>query len=330
MTEYTNAFLYYRTIKPYIQLTTFIESLSRDSNKLLIESINEGINVIIEGAFLDKYKSDSTLMRYQKIPSLSILRNLVDSDKYDEIKNYIFMDIIQTVDSKYPNRSDDGEAEALYSKCIEYLANHPNIIKSYNPQYPLNNYVLKFIINPVITTIEKHKDSISGKEEAEVIKNRNNVIKNELKDESSDNDTQSNEFQDAISSSINMLINDMLDNDELPAPEESIKKLIELELENAYNSVRLKQLKKDRSSAIPNIQRAKSEEARLNAQDTVNVFTEEIEELESKMTPDHIRRNFGENVGIQPNTAKSIWNNYLEILRQEPTILNWLRGGKKL
>ena len=153
-------FLEYFGIDPkYVTFKTFVESLKNESNSIIIESIVEGIDVIIEGVFLSQMRNNSTDKDLNlsdtdirnKLKTFNDEKALPDNEKTvteREIQRIILNKLIFAVDKTTSNLQ---QAEDLYSRCIEKLPEHMNTLLNFFNEppaiYSFENQLNKLIIN---------------------------------------------------------------------------------------------------------------------------------------------------------------------------------------
>jgi len=330
----SNTFSYYRQLKPYLQFKTFIESLKRDDNKLLLESINKGINVIIEGAFSNQYKSDKDFVKYIDPPSNSIMRELANTNNYREIQKYIFGSIINLVDKKFPNIKDNDKAEEFYTRCISY-AQDKNLIKTYKPSTGLQHYVFEFIIKPVASMLKnKYKDNSfndtdnDNEENKKVIKPESDDYLNNRPDTSINKENNQLELQEAIKSSAEEVAVQLAEDYDIPTEniDTYINSIIKY-INDKMEIIEIKHKKSDLSIRSMHI----SQSLNKTKGEKNPEFVEELENIEEERSrlPGTAELNkIEKQLDKQFNNSNEIWANFKIYAREEPAIVELLKGIK--
>lgn len=127
----------YQSTKPYIEFKTFVESLKRPSNSPLIESISNGVAIIIEanlGINLGKIKNDSTEFS-----------QLIQSGDKRAILGYALPIIYRLV--QVQGGEDAGKTESLLTKAVDYVTDKWKNLLDYDgstkPSTFLNTYIMR-------------------------------------------------------------------------------------------------------------------------------------------------------------------------------------------
>lgn len=146
--EAHNHFVTVDKTRPYVKFGNFVESLRRNDNIVLIESIQKGVLTIIEGAFQNEQDPNYKLINHVKNVSCEQLNQYIEDNNTSEIIGLLYPVIIAAIDRKDLHERD---ATDIFSKVINNLDAAAKKLKpaskdSNTLQY-LTNYVNKFILS---------------------------------------------------------------------------------------------------------------------------------------------------------------------------------------
>ena len=175
--------------KQYSNFITFLEHISTPKHNTLTESIIAGFNIIMEGEFLNQY--GSSFEKYTHNPSREEIKQIASNPT--ELKKYFYGILIKLIDNDY---TDIDEAENVFSECVRFLENNPNIITNFDLTYSnLESYVHLFVYRYVHS---KHTKKQKIVETPELIKNPDTTIIDKSEEYESETANQGNVLDSAI------------------------------------------------------------------------------------------------------------------------------------
>ena len=175
--------------KQYSNFITFLEHISTPKHNTLTESIIAGFNIIMEGEFLNQY--GSSFEKYTHNPSREEIKQIASNPT--ELKKYFYGILIKLIDNDY---TDIDEAENVFSECVRFLENNPNIITNFDLTYSnLESYVHLFVYRYVHS---KHTNKQKIVETPELIKNPDTTIIDKSEEYESETANQGNVLDSAI------------------------------------------------------------------------------------------------------------------------------------
>lgn len=140
--------------RPYVEFGNFVESLRRDDNIALIESIQKGVLAIIEGAFQNENDPDRKLLKRAEKVTPEQLNKFIEDKDVTQLTGLLYPFIIQTIDSR--NIANTDTAEKIFGKslnALEHKIQSMQPMTSGRPAAFLGNYANKFITGPIIKDV---------------------------------------------------------------------------------------------------------------------------------------------------------------------------------
>lgn len=132
----------YQATKPYMEFRTFVESLKRPSNSPLIESITNGVTVIIEanlGMKLGTIKNDS-----------SEFKQLVDAGDKRSVLGYALPILYRLVQAQ--GGEDANKTDRLLTHAVEYVTDNWEKLLDYDGSTKPSTFLNNFVMWPVKQT----------------------------------------------------------------------------------------------------------------------------------------------------------------------------------
>lgn len=186
--EAHNHFVAVAKARPYVEFGNFVESLRRDDNKALIESIQKGVIAIIEGTFQNENDPGRALLKKADKITQDELNKLINDGNTQQLMGLLYPFIIQSIDQA--NFTNPHLAEKVFANSIDTL---PEKIKELEPMVSgtpgafLYNYANKFITSAHIKNAKVPTKGIKG---------MNNVTKDEDVEQEEGNLSQYWEYRD--------------------------------------------------------------------------------------------------------------------------------------
>jgi len=117
--QYTKA---YRAIQPYLMFGNFVESLKRQENKSLIESIQSGIITILEEKVRDALKADTALLKavheiYDSPEKILSAVKKAGAGDYDDLLKILYPALMKH--ANYVHKGNVSRADEYFSKLID-------------------------------------------------------------------------------------------------------------------------------------------------------------------------------------------------------------------
>lgn len=160
---------------PYVQFGNFVESLRRNENTALIESIQAGILTILEGYMEKEYGSDSMLKRIEdKIKSGKItadmINQLIENNDTGKIMELLYPFVIRSIDKMVVKDNPNAlrRAEEVLTKAVDKISKLASEMKPIVGEGQeagfLQNYASKFIVGPLVSSM--NRPTGAGKQQA--------------------------------------------------------------------------------------------------------------------------------------------------------------------
>jgi len=174
--EAHNHFVAVQKTKPYVEFGNFVESLRRDDNTALIESIQQGVFAIIEGEFQTENDPGRSLLRKAEGVTAEQLNKFIEEGNTQQLMGLLYPFIIQSIDKA--NFANINTADKVFGKSIDLLPSKiPEMIpmKSGKPAAYLANFANKFITMRPIGMAKSPKENINIEKDEDVIQEEGNT-----------------------------------------------------------------------------------------------------------------------------------------------------------
>jgi hypothetical protein len=149
--EAHNHFVAVSRARPYVEFGNFVESLRRDDNATLIESIQKGVLAIIEGEFQNENDPGRKLLRQAEEVTPEQLNQFIENNDVSQLAGLLYPFIIQTIDKA--NFANTNTADKVFAKAVGNLPDAIGGMKpmtSGTPAAYLANYSNNFLTGPLI------------------------------------------------------------------------------------------------------------------------------------------------------------------------------------
>jgi hypothetical protein len=135
----------YQKVAPYLKFKTFVESLERKSNKALIESISNGVSIIIEAHLgIDTGEVRNNAEEFKK---------LIDSKDKKAILGYALPILYADIQS---NKSlNEKQTEAMLTNTIEYITDNWTELLKYDGSSAPSTFINTLQRAPATKTTDK-------------------------------------------------------------------------------------------------------------------------------------------------------------------------------